>query len=89
MRGEVGLEFTARLLAGAAQARFDGLDKVAVSDGFRQVIIRSKVHAAAEIVFLAFGGEENEWDQGQPRILPQSSQHVVAVQLGHHHVAQD
>ena len=59
------------------------------ADGLGEVIIRSQVHSGPLVQFFTFGRQENEGDGGGGGFGPQGLQHAVAVEFGHHHIAED
>src|SRR6185503_2212192 len=86
---EVGFEFAARLLFGATQARLDRLDQFGVRNGLGQVVIGAEIHATAEVVLFTFSSEKNKWDTSKRDVGLQRLEDPIAVQLWHHHVAEN
>jgi hypothetical protein len=76
-------------LLGARQAGANGAEQVSLVHGLGEVIVGTEIHAVAHVGLLAFGSEEDERDVHRGRVVVQFLEHAVAVQLRHHHVAQD
>jgi hypothetical protein len=85
--GEVGLFAGALGMAGEAGA--DGFQQIVEGDGFCQIVVGPADHALAEVLFFAFGGEEDEGDVAEGGIGAEGGEHAVAVHAGHHDVAKD
>ena len=69
----------------AAQAREQDLQL----EGLRQVIVGAVVHPQTNVQSLALGREKYERDGGGLLVFAKSLNDGVAVQLRHHHVAED
>jgi hypothetical protein len=77
------------LLMGAAKARFDGKDEVGVGHGLGKVIVSAAIHAAAEIILLAFGGKKDKGSAGKAGIILQFLEDAIAIEFRHHDIAEN
>ena len=73
----------------AVKAAADGAQQLGFHKGLGEVIIGPKGHAEALVGALGFGGEENEGHAREPRVLIKNLKYAVAVEHGHHDVADD
>lgn len=92
---EVGFEefeFFAEEAAGLiafSEASADGVEEGVAVAGFGEVVVGAEVHALAEVVLSGFGGEEEEGDGGEGGVGAEGAEDAVAVEAGHHDVAED
>src|SRR5260221_12585271 len=86
---EVRFELWHCLLDGTLKTRADGVKEVRFRDWFGKVVIRAEVHSGANVGLLAFGCEKNERDGDGLGVSAKRSDHAIAVQFRHHHIAKN
>src|SRR4029077_1347370 len=86
---EVRFEFWHCLLDSALKTRADSVKEVMVRDWFSEVVIRAEVHSGTNVGLLTFGREEDERDGDGLGVSAKCSDHAIAVQFRHHHVAKN
>src|ERR1700732_1479863 len=86
---EVRFELWHCLLDGALKTRADGVKGGLLRGWFGEVVIRAEVHSGTNVGLLAFGREEDERDSDGLCVSAKCSDHAIAVQFRHHHVAKN
>ena len=72
-----------------AQPRFDCLEQQGIVEGFCDVVVGTQGHAFAKIILFCFGGQKDKRNICSCLMPVQYVQYPEAVELGHHHVAED
>lgn len=64
-------------------------EEVVADDGFGEVVVGAEVHAGADVRAVAFGGQEDEGGGGEGVFDAQGLDDAIAVEFGHHDVAEN
>ena len=87
--GVGGIVEAATNSGGFGESGLHGGEEVVADDGFGEVVVGAEVHAGADVGAVAFGGEEDEGGGGEGVFAAQGLDDAVAVEFGHHDVAED
>lgn len=74
---------------GFGEAGLHGGEEVVADDRLGEVVVGAEVHAGADVGAVAFGGEKDEGGGGEGVFFTEGLDDTVAVEFGHHDVAED